>query len=187
MVVQDALTAQVTESVRQGTADLGITLAGEVPAVLESRPLLHYTYFLLLPARGPWAGFRPRACADLERIPLLLGIPGTAYRQWVDGTLDRMNVRRRLRAEVATLETLPRLVRMGLGASILPGYALFEESLAGLRICTLEPAFGTETLRAVTRKAGYALKAAVEFEAMLGEELARSSRVFLRRSFLRLR
>lgn len=184
VVVEDALTAQVTESVRQGSADLGITLAGEIPEVLESRPLLRFTYYLLLPRRGPWGRFRPRSCAELEKVPLLLGIPRSAYRQWVDGVLDRMGVRRRLRAEIATLETLPRLVRLGLGASILPGYALFEESLEGLRVCSLESAFGSQTLRAVTRKAGYALQAASEFEALLQKELFRASGTFLRRGFV---
>lgn len=171
VLIEDGLSGSVLDAVRDGRAEIGLTVQPSPSAQLDYRPLLSDAFGLVcrdgdpLAARDaqPWSAFAGR--------PFIAMAPGSSVRRMTDSVFLQAGLAVRPLFQCAFLGTTGRLVAAGLGIAALPRLTLPLAAAPGLAWRPLTQPATRRQMGVVTRAnrtlspAAAALLAAVEAEA----------------------
>lgn len=119
--LRDQLTEQILQSVRSGTADLGIGTFEKSATELELSTLYEDVLGVIMPNNSPLARRRSLCWRDLQGLPLIALSRSSAFRALIDSTLRSQSIELgEPRFEVGYMGTAVALVEAGLGISVLP-------------------------------------------------------------------
>lgn len=125
--------AGLARSLLEGELDVAfVSLAGRPPAGLAVRVLVAEPIVAVLPAGHRLADRAAVTLADLADEPFVDSPPGYGNRTEVDRGFGAAGLRRRVALEVADIATVSQYVRNGLGAALIPRFAVGPDD--GLRI-----------------------------------------------------
>ncbi|HEX2039750.1 MAG TPA: LysR family transcriptional regulator [Acidimicrobiales bacterium] len=107
-----------------GRLDLAVVHLPVPPHDLVAQPLFDEDLVLVVRADDPLATRSPLRLADLAEVPLLLPIPGTAFRDELDLAAWEAGVTLRPRAELDGIRLIASLTFEGNGPAVLPATAV---------------------------------------------------------------
>jgi LysR family transcriptional regulator, carnitine catabolism transcriptional activator len=116
---------ELTEQVRSGAAEVGITDARRAADGLVASPLCGQQLVAVFPP-GSVRPDRPLRPPDLADVPLIVTPPGSSGRGLLDAALGRKGIRPVVAIETGQREAILPLVLAGAGAAVMP------EALAAL-------------------------------------------------------
>lgn len=98
---------------------------------LAVTPFLRDDLVAIAPPGGRARGAGPVRAAELSGVPLILFEQGSIVRRVIDGWLRRAGVPASVAMELDNTEAIKRLVEVGLGRSIISGFAVRDDVRAG--------------------------------------------------------
>jgi LysR family hydrogen peroxide-inducible transcriptional activator len=107
-----------------GQVDIAVLDLPTEGADLSVTPLFEEDLVLVVPSDHPLASFREISLKELEGLPLLLPLAGTAFRADIDAALSATGTTLVARAEVDGTRLIASLTFEGWGPSILPATAV---------------------------------------------------------------
>lgn len=132
VTIRTGVSAHITGLVLSGGVDLGlVTNEGLTDTVLSLEPLGEYETVLVTPPGHPLTQHDTVTALALVGQPLLLMEPGTNLRHYVDQLFASTGVVLTPTMELDSVETIKRMVEVGLGISLLPRVAVETEVAAG--------------------------------------------------------
>ena len=130
VVVVDATTTSLVPLLAQGQLDLAVVNLPLADPDIEIEPLFEEDLILVAPDSHPLAAGPPVSLAELAAHPLLIGPPGTAFRDDLDRDARASGVTLVPQAEVDGMRLLATLAFSGFGPAVLPATAA-PATLAG--------------------------------------------------------
>ena len=130
--------AQVSEGVDEGRAEVGVVGAPPAPRTLESRELMADELVVVVPADHPWAGTQQVALADVQQEPLLVRERGSGSRAALErGLADAGTALGKFRVvgELGSTQAIKQAVRAGVGVALISRRAVEDECRANLLSC----------------------------------------------------
>lgn len=122
-VVQDLVADRVLDALREGTADLGITGGGKMPADLKLSFRAREAFHIILPRDHPLAQEKSATREAITRYPLVAMHPSTSVRQVVNEWLEDATQAPVIASEATYMMTVAGMVSAGLGIAVLPASA----------------------------------------------------------------
>jgi DNA-binding transcriptional LysR family regulator len=160
----------ILEMAARNLIDLGVITLPEVAEPLVSKVLWKDPMSLVVPRGHPLASMDAVRLRDVARYGLILPEPGTTTRKKIDDAFARKKLVPNVAMEVAYIETIKGLVKVGLGISILPDKAVEEEVKGGLLLTVrLRDANFVRNLGVVYLRDKYLSRPAAEFLRYLEE------------------
>ena len=134
LIVLSGTTEFLLEQLRSQHLDLAIVMqTGHQPG-LTLTPLGQEEMVIVLNREHPLARQRTLGPSELASLRFILYEKNTAMQNVIDRYFESLRITPRIAMEVENNEAIKSLVRVGLGASILPLCALSKEPRDGLRI-----------------------------------------------------
>jgi len=128
-------TSGVIDDIVTGRVDLGV-VEGELEDVwrerLDSIVLQDIDLMLVVGEEHPWWEVNVIGVEALDKHPFVTRQPGSRTRVWIDEILTSKGIQPRLVAEFDNPEAIKEATMAGLGATILPDYAVTRERANGL-------------------------------------------------------
>jgi DNA-binding transcriptional LysR family regulator len=131
--VSDVIAEQITQLVKQGTVDFGISSNLGPDKELEIEDLLSDQLCVLFPEEHYLANNPEPTLRDVAVWPLILASRGTCVRTLVDRAIEKEELEISLSCEASYMTTAIAMVRAGLGVSILPASAM-RSACKGIRM-----------------------------------------------------
>lgn len=125
LVVREAFTPQLLESLERGRIDLAVVTNPEPNRALAHQPLLAEPFALITPADADTPPVVPLAA--LAKIPLLMT---RLHRGIVERTLAPLGTRLNIQAEIDSVDAIRELVLQGRWATVMP-VSVFKEQRQG--------------------------------------------------------
>jgi LysR family cyn operon transcriptional activator len=144
--------------------DLGIAPSRPESAEIEGRCVGEEQLDCVVGLNHPCADFPSISSQTLTELKLVMFDRCFATRLFIDEYFRTNRLRPKISVESNSVEALISLVRFGLHATILPGFAGNE--IAGTRSIPLSPAIPTRRICTLKRVGGYHSFASIEFEQM---------------------
>ena len=123
VVVVDATTSSLVPQLIAGDIDLAVLSIPTLDNDLVDEALFEEDRIVIAPDQHPLAQLTRVSIADLAAYELLLGPPGTAFRDELEAEATRAGVVLRPQAEVDGLRLIATLAFQGYGAAIVPATA----------------------------------------------------------------
>ena len=123
VVVVDATTSSLVPQLIAGDIDLAVLSIPTLDNDLVDEALFEEDRIVIAPDQHPLAQLTRVSIADVAAYELLLGPPGTAFRDELDAEATRAGVVLRPQAEVDGLRLIATLAFQGYGAAIVPATA----------------------------------------------------------------
>lgn len=123
VVIADATTTSLVPLLLAGELELAVVNLPVNDPGIDIEPLFDEDHILVVPQDHPLHGRRRVRLAELERYPLLLSAPGTAFRNELDDDARAAGVELIPQAEIDGLTLLASLAFQGYGAAIVPASA----------------------------------------------------------------
>jgi len=120
----DTSAAEIPSLIREGVAELGLTIMAAGNEELATEPLFTEDYFLVCPAGHPMGDLREIRWSQITKEPLIRVNQHTANRYIVDQALGEESEKMNWAYEVQHTLTAVRLVQAGLGLTIMPRCAV---------------------------------------------------------------
>ena len=121
----------ILELVNRNLVDLGVITLPHALARLVSKTIWKDPMSLVFLKNHPLATLRVIRLKDVAKYGMILPEPGTATRKMIDLAFSQKGLSPNVTMEVAYLETIKSLVKVGLGISILPDKAVDSEVKSG--------------------------------------------------------
>ncbi len=154
----------VLDMVSKNLVDIGVITLPQVSANLISRVIWKDPMSLVLPRGHPLAGLKKIRLKDIIPYGMILPEAGTTTRRNIDFAFMKKKLIPKVAMEVAYIETIKGLVKVGLGVSVLPDKAVENEVMSGeLAKATLVDANFSRDLGVVYLKDKFLSRPAVEF------------------------
>lgn len=132
VLIRTGVSAHITGLVLSGGVDLGLVTNEEpTESALVLEPLGEYETVLVLAPEHALASRELVTASELVGQPLLLMEAGTNLRHYVDELFASTGVVLAPTMELDSVETIKRMVEVGLGISLLPRVAVETEVAAG--------------------------------------------------------
>jgi DNA-binding transcriptional LysR family regulator len=122
----------ILDMVGGNLVDLGVVTLPKPAGSLVSKVTWKDPMSLVFPKGHPLDALKSIRLKDVARHGLILPEPGTTTRKTIDAAFSRRKLVPRVAMEVAYIETIKGLVKIGLGISILPDKAVEDEVRSGL-------------------------------------------------------
>jgi len=130
--IYDNSATEISELVRNGTAEFGLTLASETHPELEVKPLMKEPFVLLCPKDHKIAKGEQVDWADLAGIPLVRTSRQAGNRLLIDDALGPRRDQLDWRWEVLHIATAVGMVSAGIGLTVVPRLAVDGIDMGGL-------------------------------------------------------
>jgi LysR family transcriptional activator of glutamate synthase operon len=127
LIVLSGSTEFLLEALRSQHLDLAIVMRTAPQPGLTTTPLGSEELVLVLNREHPLARQRTMDPSDLAALRFILYEKNTAMQDLIDGFFESLGITPRIDMEVENNEAIKSLVRVGLGASILPLCAVAKE------------------------------------------------------------
>jgi DNA-binding transcriptional LysR family regulator len=135
IAVRTGVSAQIEERVREGSVDIGlVTTEGNVTptaGLLNRVVLADFETCIVLPPQHPFHERTPWEIADLAGEPMVMMEVGTNLRTYCESLFRTVGVTPIIAMELDSVETIKRMVEVGLGVSLLPEIAVQGEVATG--------------------------------------------------------
>ena len=118
--LEERESADIATVLASGAADVGIASIAALPDGIERFPFRDDNLFAIVPRRDRAAGKRSLALADLVDRPFIALPRESALQRHVSGHAARLGVNLRIRARVASFDSVCRMVETGAGVGIIP-------------------------------------------------------------------
>jgi DNA-binding transcriptional LysR family regulator len=166
----------ILEMVGRNLVDLGVITLPKVTANLVSQVIWKDPMSLVFLKSHPLALLKNIRLRDIVKYGLILPEPGTTTRMTIDDAFSKRRLVPDVVMEVAYIETIKGLVKVGLGVSILPDKAVEAEVKGGLLLkAGMQDANITRNLGVVYLRDKYLSRPAREFLRFLEKEAIRSA------------
>jgi DNA-binding transcriptional LysR family regulator len=154
----------ILEMVGKNLVDIGVITLPRVSANLISRVIWDDPMSLVFPKGHPLAVMKKIRLKDIIRYGMILPEAGTTTRKNIDAAFSKKKLVANVTMEVAYIETIKGLVKVGLGISILPDKAVEQEVKSGQLVkASLQDAKFSRDLGVVYLKYKFLSRPAVEF------------------------
>ncbi|MEV1294591.1 LysR family transcriptional regulator [Pseudonocardia sp. NPDC049635] len=130
--VLDGLSREVLDRVRDGTADLGLTVSTEPVTGLRTTPLVRDLFHLVAPADDPFAGQASVAWRELHGRDFVAFDPSSSIRAHTDRVLAEQEVELGTVTRARNILAVGGLIAAGLGVSAVPALVLPLIPFSGL-------------------------------------------------------
>jgi DNA-binding transcriptional LysR family regulator len=174
--IRSGSSRQVCAALQRREIDLGVvTTVDEQAQDLDTTPLLRDELLLVAAPHHPLALRGAAAFADWIREPLILMRQGSGLRRIVESLAAERGLSLQVAMETDSLESISRLVQLGVGISCLPRSCVQDDVAAG-RLVVVEPEdvdLGARIITLVTRKEGMLPACALQFARFLPLALGR--------------
>jgi len=122
----------IVDLVNRNLVDLGVVTLPHMSARLVSKTIWKDPMSLVFSKNHPLASLGIIRLKDIAHYGMILPEPGTATRKMIDLAFSKKRLTPNVTMEVAYLETIKSLVRVGLGISVLPDKAVETEVKSGV-------------------------------------------------------
>jgi DNA-binding transcriptional LysR family regulator len=122
----------ILEMVGKNLVDLGVITLPKIAGNLVSKVIWKDPMSLVFPKGHPLASLKDIRLRDAVKYGFILPEPGTTTRNTIDAAFTKKKLVPNVAMEVAYIETIKGLVKVGLGISVLPDKAVEEEVRNGL-------------------------------------------------------
>jgi DNA-binding transcriptional LysR family regulator len=122
---------EMVEHIRDNRVDLALGVAPDSTAGLEVRTVFRDELLFVFAPSHPWAEGKPISREELRRQPLILYQRNSLTAQLVDGYFRSLDIAPSALMEIASIEAIKELVRLGLGVSVLAPWAADKELARG--------------------------------------------------------
>ncbi|MDM0106735.1 LysR family transcriptional regulator [Variovorax sp. J22R24] len=129
LVVREAFTPQLLESLERGRIDMAVVTNPEPNRTLAHQPLLAEPFALITPADRNMPPVVP--LATLAKVPLLMT---RLHRGIVERTLAPLGTRLNIQAEIDSVDAIRELVRQGRWATVMPVSVFKEQRMDTVRL-----------------------------------------------------
>jgi len=161
VILVDAKSNEVLQSVLQGEADFGLTFQETLQDDVEFTPLVAERFVVACRRDHPLARKRRVRWSDLAEYAYIAVARTSGNRLIIDRSLAGTDVRLRIAYEVQTGATALRLVEAGLGVAAVPEMAMAGQAYASLvGVPLVEPEISRMT--GLIRRRGRALSASAQ-------------------------
>jgi DNA-binding transcriptional LysR family regulator len=161
----------ILEMAGRNLVDLGVITLPKVTGNLVSKVIWEDPMSLVFPIGHPLSLLKNIRLRDIAKCRLILPEPGTATRKTIDDAFSKRKLFPDAGMEVAYIETIKGLVKVGLGISILPDKAVEAEVKNGLLLkAGIKDANITRNLGVVYLRDKYLSRPASEFLRFLGKD-----------------
>ena len=134
--VRTGNTQDIVRGVEENSIDIGLVTLPATSRNLDVTPVM-VDEFVTITAKPP----EGESGAETEQLPLIVFASGSSTRQLIDGWFQRAGKSASPVMELGSIEAIKRMVRAGLGYSIVPRMSVTQaEDCAGLIIQPLVPA-----------------------------------------------
>ena len=165
--VIDTSAAEIAPLVGQGVAEFGLTIMAAGNEELSTEPLFTEDYLLVCPAGHPLGNRQEVRWSDLGNEALIRVSQQTANRFIVDQTLGAESEQKNWAYEIQHTLTAVRLVRAGLGLTIMPRCAVEALNDEDISYSPLTRPKITRTIGILTRRGAALSILAQSFRACL--------------------
>jgi DNA-binding transcriptional LysR family regulator len=165
--VFDTSAAEIAPLVTQGTAEFGLTIVAAGNEELSTEPLFTEDYLLVCPAGHPLGNRREIRWSDIGNEKLIRVSPQTANRFIVDQALGGESEEKNWMYEVQHTLTALRLVRAGVGLTVMPRCAVEALNDGEISYSPLTRPKVTRTIGILSRRAVPLSMLAQSFRACL--------------------
>ncbi len=154
----------VLEMVGKNLVDIGVITLPRVSANLISRVIWKDPMSLVFPKGHPLTELGKVRLKDITTYGMILPEAGTTTRETIDAAFTRKKLIPNVTMEVAYIETIKGLVKVGLGMSILPDKAVEQEIQSGALVkAKIQDANFSRDLGVVYLKDKFLSRPAAEF------------------------
>lgn len=154
----------VLEMVGKNVVDIGVITLPKVSANLISRVIWKDPMSLVFPRGHPLTELEKVRLKDITTYGMILPEAGTTTRDTIDAAFTKKKLIPNVTMEVAYIETIKGLVKVGLGISILPDKAVEQELQSGALIkAKIQDAHFSRDLGVVYLKDKFLSRPAAEF------------------------
>jgi len=161
----------ILDMVGKNLVDLGVITLPRLSANLISRVVWKDSMSLVFPKGHPLAALKTIRLKDIAQHGMILPEAGTTTRKNIDASFFRKKLIPNVTMEVAYIETIKGLVKVGLGISILPYKAVEQEVKSGaLLTAGVQDADFSRDLGVVYLKDKFLSRPVVEFLKFLEEK-----------------
>ena len=121
LVVVTGWSEQLAQAVHQQTLDLAVVMQPVLPSLaVEILPILREELVFVVSSTHPLAARRILDPRDIEGIPFISFLRGSAMQAQLERHFTHIGVKPRTVMEMENIESIKALVRAGLGAAVLP-------------------------------------------------------------------
>ncbi|WP_018717208.1 LysR family transcriptional regulator [Arhodomonas aquaeolei] len=170
--VHDVLADEVGQRVREGRADIGVSVPPLDSDDLAFEPLLLDRYVAVCPEGHPLLVGETVAWAALAGVPFIGINRLSSARQAIDRVMAEVGGTLDIRCEVNQIATVGRMVAAGMGISVLPALSFRQIAAAGLGHRPLVEPVIERRLGIITRRRQPLSAAASALHALLRERAA---------------
>lgn len=158
----------ILDMVHGNTVDLGVITLPKASTGMIQKVVWRDPMSLVFPKNHPLGSLEQVRLRDITPYGMILPESGTATREMIDAAFARKNLSPNVKMEVAYIETIKVLVKVGLGISILPDKAVDAEVRSGVLIrAALQDAQFSRDLGVLYLKDKFLSRPAVEFLRLL--------------------
>jgi DNA-binding transcriptional LysR family regulator len=160
----------ISEMVRNNQVDLGVITLPAAARGITTKVIWNDPMSLVFPAKHPLAGISKPKLKDLGPFGMILPESRTTTRTMIDAAFISRGLTPNVTMEVAYIETIKVLVKVGLGISILPDKAVENEIKTGtLMRSKIHDAVFSRDLGVLYLKDKFLSRPATEFLKLLGK------------------
>ena len=162
----------ITGMVHNNLVDLGVITLPPAEHGLVSKLIWADPMSLVFPRKHPLHMIKTIRLRDITPYGMILPEAGTTTRKMIDAAFMRKNISANVTMEVAYIETIKVLVKVGLGISILPDKAVEDEIRRGTMVkAAIHDAQFSRDLGVLYLKDKFLSRPAVEFLKFLEQKI----------------
>jgi DNA-binding transcriptional LysR family regulator len=154
----------ILDMVNKNLVDLGVITLPKPSVHLVSRTIWEDPMSLICPKKHPLTSLRTIRLRDIVQYGIILPEAGTTTRKTIEAAFTKKRLVPNVAMEVAYIETIKGLVKVGLGISILPDKAVEQEIRSNILVKSkIQDAHFSRNLGVVYLKDKFLSRPAVEF------------------------
>jgi DNA-binding transcriptional LysR family regulator len=150
--IHNMRTADILDSVEDGTTDIGVVLIDPRRDGIEARPILPYEMVLITPRDHPLSRRRRIALADLTQFPFISYTHDTETRQLIDQPFREVKLKTSVRMALGSTDLIIKYVGLGYGISIIHNLNIDEVTRENLHIRPLKRYYSRQYVYLISRK-----------------------------------
>lgn len=135
VTLQTDITGQILSELRAGRVAFGL-IEGELDEVTQARlgvlALEEVEQLVVVGPKHPWWTRKQIELAELHGQAMITRQANSQTRIWLDQTLSARQIQPKVSAEFDSVESIKRMVTLGLCLTVLPDYVVNHEVTAGL-------------------------------------------------------